>query len=255
MELIGKPEEFNWDMPLWRYMSFEKLASIFESSALYFATPEQFSSNDLHEGAITASAYNRRVKTVPSFLKTEEEVNRHLAETEKAFAVLRKYMKVSCWHANTQENMAMWLNYQGSNPGVVIQTSPRLLKESLGLYRIETTYQPETIRISKINYIDYDTDKYVNEFGFITPYLHKRSQYSYEQEVRIIISLSMALEFVPNVPDSGILVPFIAKSGINRIILSPNADDNFRNKVDELLKKYDMPINSEPSALAIKPRY
>jgi len=255
MELIGKSEEFDWDMPLWRYMSFEKLSSIFESSALFFATPEMFSANDLHEGAITEQKYLERVRVTQSSSKTKEEVEWELASIEDAFASLRKYMKISCWHANTQENMAMWLNYQGTSAGVVIQSTPRLLKECLGPYRIESTFQPENICITKVNYINYATDNYINESGWMTPYLHKRSQYSYEQEVRIIISLSMALEFVPNVPDRGILVPFNANTGINRIILSPNADDEFRNKVDELLKIYNMPINSEPSVLAIKPRY
>lgn len=227
---------------IWRYMSLDKFENILNSSCLYFASAEQFNDNDNHEGAITESEYQSRKKIISKFSLSEAEKNKYLESLESAFRPLREYAKINCWHINEYENVAMWNYYQGKGKGIAIETTLKDLLENLGEYRIEDNYEFETINVALVKYIDYVKDSMDNSFGYLTPFLYKRVNYAYENEVRLIISLRMAVEFGVNIPKEGIMVPFDFKNGIKRIILSPNSDSDYHKNVNGILNKYNTEI-------------
>jgi hypothetical protein len=243
------------DQKIWRYMDLGKLESILKTNSLYFASAEQFSANDLHEGAITENEYFRRKTWAEKTFPDPAQVESDLKSTHDAFKPLRKYTKISCWHFNSIENMAMWLNYQGEKKGIAIQTTPHKLASALGPYRIEPGYGEEDMTLAKVKYIDYEKDAMVLRYGFLTPFLYKRINYAYEEEVRVLISLRLASEFGVNVPEKGISVPFNLKLGIEKLILAPNADAEYLDAVVNLMKTYNVEIAYEKSVMAKLPKY
>jgi hypothetical protein len=243
------------DKKIWRYLDLVKLESIFESGTLYFASAEQFSANDLHEGAITENEYLLRKESIERHKIGRYAVQKHLEDLHDAFKPLRKYAKISCWHVNEKENMAMWLNYNGTDKGIVLQSTPRKLLNEVGPYRIEPDYGPETIYMGNVKYINYESDDMNSRFGFLTPFLYKRYHYEYEQELRMIISLRLATEYGVPIPETGIRVPFNYKAGIEKLILSPAEDRAYINQVEKLLLKYNIEMDMEHSRVAKPPKY
>lgn len=245
----------HYDKSVWRYMSLEKFDSILESRSLYFASAEQFINEDNHEGAITEQEYENRVSNIRKYSNNEYEVKRNLKQLEKAFKPLREYAKISCWHINENENIAMWKYYQGKDRGIAIESTSRKLERFVGSYRIDKTYGEEAIHLGLIKYIDFETESMDFRHGSLTRFLYKRNPYSYENELRMIISLRMAKEFGVKTPKEGILVPFDFENAINRIVLPPDADYEMENKVHWILKKYNSKIPIEYSRLMKKPKY
>lgn len=84
------------NLPIWRYISLDKFERILKDSALYFATAEQFSTNDLFEGAITEKEYLKRRANIERFEKDPALINHQLRDLENAFIPLQKYAKISC---------------------------------------------------------------------------------------------------------------------------------------------------------------
>lgn len=248
-------EDSDLEKKIWRYMSFDKFESILNSSELYFASAEQFNDNDDHEGAITEYEYESRKKFISKTSLNEEEKSNYLKSLESAFSPLREYVKISCWHINEHENVAMWNYYQGKGKGIAIETTLKDLLENIGEYRIQDSYGLETINVALIKYIDYLKDSMDDRFGFLTPFLYKRNSYAYENEVRLIISLRQAVEFGVKAPKKGIRVPFDYKNGVKRIILSPNSDSVYYERVSSILDKYNTKIPISHSELSRLPRY
>jgi len=196
----------------------------------------------------------RKLHSVDIF-ETPEEIQRHLKSLQDAFKPLRKFAKISCWHINDKENMAMWLNYQGTEKGIVIQSTPEKLSNTVGPYRIKPEYGEETIYAGNVKYINYELDSMSDRYGFLTPFFYKRTNYEYEQEFRMIISLREASEFGVEIPEKGILVPFNYKAGIEKVILSPHSDESYVKKAEELFTQYNAESPIEKSQIAKQPRY
>lgn len=248
-------DKSEYQLKIWRYLDISKLESIFKENAIYFASAEQFSHNDLFEGAITEFEYEQRKLLSADIFESPDEVEKHLDSLQEAFEPLRRFAKISCWHINDKENMAMWLNYQGADKGVVIQSSPEKLSNTIGPYRIKPEYGVETIYAGKVKYINYEVDLMNERFGFLTPFFYKRSNYEYEKEFRMIISLRMASEYGVEIPDEGIFVPFDYRTGIEKVILSPHSDNSYVKIVEELFAKYNVELPIEKSYIAKQPRY
>ena len=88
---------------------------------------------------------------------------------------------ISCWHMNNTESEAMWKIYCPSNQGVAIQTTYNKLKKSL-------RENDKDIFIGMVRYLEYDKDFFQigNTFA---PFMHKRSSFSFENEVRALKQL------------------------------------------------------------------
>lgn len=248
-------ESSDLDKTIWRYMDLEKFESTLKNSQLYFASAEQFNENDNHEGAITEVEFNERKESFKRMSYTERELQKCLDSLESSFKPLREYAKISCWHVNDYENIAMWHYYQGKNKGIAIETTVRDFLNSIGEYRIKDNYGIETINVAFIKYIDYLKDSMNDKFGFLTPFLYKRKNYEYEQELRFIISLRMAVEFCVDIPKEGIFVPFNYSTGFKRIILSPDSDSEYEARVNEIMNKYNVNIPVSQSELNRTPKY
>lgn len=165
---------------LWRYMSFEKFASLLSTKSLYFARADTF--EDPYEGSVP-----------PPLREIYKQETDHLGEAggravRELWDNWRKWVMCCCWHRNKQESMAMWGRYDLHNSGVVIKTTMQRLKNSF------IDEGDEDIYIGKVKYIDpqnFKVPKNILDINTIyLPFFYKRKVFKYENEVRAIIDAS-----------------------------------------------------------------
>lgn len=134
---------------------------------------------------------------------------------------------VSSWHNNSQENYAMWKIYAYGNAGLAIQTTFERLKNSF-----EVTDKP--VWIGKVIYYENDKAPEMADHQYI-PFLHKRSIYAYEQEVRCCYRLDTddRKEYTWEEQGQvyGVFVPVDLSVLIGKIYISPYAPQWFRELV------------------------
>ena len=214
---------------LWRYMNFDKFKGLLSKKSLYFASAREY--DDAFEGSITQRHYDFRLK------QTKGMGLDFIAHTSNAFYELTRLTKINCWHLSDYESTAMWKLYVREGKGIAIQTTYENFKKSLLPYRIKENYSPEDIHIGKVKYINYRSE-IMDDKSMLGMFFYKRKSFSYENEVRAVISLRMAEEFGVNIPEKGISVPVNLHILIENIYLSPEMDNGLTEEVKKLLNNH-----------------
>lgn len=237
------------DTRIWRYFRNERLADLL-SGSLYFAAARQF--EDDFEGALTAAAHARRVQSVPSFLSPDERV-RHEQNLSRAFEDLRRMTKINCWHARAHENVSMWERYcpQG---GVAVRSTVGRLKRALNEFRLDPEYGAERIVIGRVRYLDYETDSFVDG-SMLGLFLHKRSAFEDESEIRAVLSLRFAAEYGVTIPDGGVRVGVDLPDLIDEVRVGPYEDNEAVVRVRSQLHAIGLKCEVRPSELSDRPTY
>ena len=152
---------------VWRYLSIEKFNHLLSSSKLFLSVASSL--GDKYEGTLPAG---------------------YGADTPKGKwmrSMLKKSTFISCWHNKPHESIAMWNMYCKSK-GVAIRTTYKKLSEC---------FPDGYSYIVQANYVDYHADQ--NQFddkSFIQLFAHKKHEYEYESEVRIIKPVIEYLNFI-----------------------------------------------------------
>ena len=176
---ISRPEPTD---TLWRYLSFEKFASLLSTKSLYFARANQF--EDPFEGHVPPvidELYKRHTQ------RLGEKGGREII---KLWHEWRKWVMCSCWHHGDHESMTMWERerYSRNNSGIAIKTTMQRLDDSF------TREEGIDVHIRKIKYIDYeDLDvppDILNMHTIYSPFFYKRKAFECEKEVRALIDAS-----------------------------------------------------------------
>lgn len=132
-------------------------------------------------------------------------------------------LAISSWHNSRQENYAMWKIYAYGNAGLAIQTTFRQLKNSF-----HVTDKP--VWIGKVSYYEDDKTPEVAD-KLYAPFLHKRSIYAYENEVRCCYRLDMEdneeYTWEEQGQVYGVFIPVDLSMLITRIFISPYAPQWF----------------------------
>ncbi len=244
---------------IFRYMDFTKFMSMLTSSALYFPTIYELSQMDPFECNFTKNDKKRlkRLYSIYNFTPKDIDTINNLR------TIYMKNTLVSSWTLNPSESVAMWKVYLSSNEGVVIKTSVEKLNFELSNDIIEPLIQ-------EVVYTDFNTDKdaismwnedknipsaFESEYFvayaksllnknfkevdiieqlhkfFIELLLLKRKEYSYANEVRVIIP-----NYKKYFPDKIVKVNLL--NIIDEIIVSPYAAKWFLELVKSCWIKY-----------------
>ena len=107
------------DQKIWRYMRATRFEEMLREKRLHFASANQF--DDPFEGAVAVLPYDFLVD--PRYSGMEPG--------EKAFAELKRLTKLSCWHIEDHESVAMWKLYSDLGKGVAITSTPARLAAAL----------------------------------------------------------------------------------------------------------------------------
>ena len=229
---------------LWRYMDFAKFVFLLDKNALYFVRADKL--GDPFEGAFPVK--NRELNFRAFHEAYNEPMNadafRGIREGQK---LLRHSMLISCWHQSDHESAAMWNLYASKKYGIAIKTDFSSFKQSL----ITT----KDIYIGKVNYINYASDV-LPETNAFYPFLHKRQDFKYEQEVRAIIWA---------IPEVGGLTRAICEIGkyyivdlsflIKEVIVAPNTDDRSLEHIQSVMDRYKLKAPVIRSSLADQPMW
>lgn len=226
---------------LWRYMSFSKFLDLIETSSLFFCRIDCFEDN--LEATQPDGAHVFSVLTQNPWQVFQKQC------VDKQLEILRNMTFANCWHINPGENPDMWNNYVmlHGNEGVAIQTSFGRLSECFNTSRILTNLEMKYVNYSTEN-IDYS---YPNYLTFLSI---KDLKFQYENELRIITLEKTYPEFDPDemsmdeeiraCSHTGEHIKVNLKTLIEKIFLSPNSTERFRDSIEQLLIRYgiDAPI-------------
>lgn len=239
------------DVKLWRYMDFTKFVALLDSKSLWFTRADGF--KDPFEGSypspnikargIMTGVPDAEKPIVAKLVNSSSEVRRNWV----------RYVAVNCWHMSDHESAAMWSLYLKSNEGIAIQSTYRSLRDSFA--RTE-----DDVHIGRVRYIDYDHEA-IEDADILSAFLHKRSSYEHEKELRaIIVRLPGAgrrgLDFSQETIDNGVPVPVDLALLVHRVYVAPNAPGWLTNLIQSVLHTYgfDFPLVPSP-LLNAEPHY
>lgn len=242
--------------PLWRYMSFEKFASLLGTESLFFTRADKF--DDPFEGF-----------TPPSVKEHYERTIGDITTLEKLQENWRKYTLCSCWHHGPEESMAMWEKYHMHNSGIAIRTTFDNFKNCL-----VDDYDVFLGNIEYIDHYEYPIPQNLNEMSMLyTWYFYKRKPFEHEREFRAITTqcprpfmdyidkhgnlINADITFEKNrFPDTckvGIPFKVDVNTLIGEIITSPYVDDWITETVRSVVYQYGFDFDVNPSTLLDEP--
>ena len=213
-ESFPQPEDAS--VKVWRYLDLPRFIWLLSTGALAFARVDTL--EDPFEGSVPPTVY-------------EKWKHRHADFVATAQRGLRKQAFVSCWHVNNTESEAMWRLYCGSHDGIALQTTYEKLDASL----------PKGILLGAVQYLDYecDIDAPHDPLALL---MHKRQAFEHEHEIRALIwpASSPPGLVPPNLEEDTrvINVPWPATDSLERIYVSPYAEEWYRDVVVSVIEKF-----------------
>lgn len=244
---------------IWRYLDFTKFVSMLDNNSLYFLRSDKL--DDPFEGSYTKSNIEIHIGEITEELiekckKEDPSIDREklLEINTTTNQVIRELVYVNCWHINEYESAAMWKSYLKSDEGVAIQSSIRRLwlslKDTNGI-----------VFAGKVKYIDYERD-IIPDGSMLSPFFHKRKSFEFENEFRAVLRTPFfgitdgVLTIYPDrvIPNRmkpedvmwtedrlgklGVNIPVDLDALIEKIYISPTAEDWFYDLVKSVSVKY-----------------
>jgi len=252
---IKNISETELDLPVWRYLTFPKFISVVTYRALWFAKLNIL--RDKYEGTLPIATeiqmrqYNERAKktfNTPEFHRQIDNWPKNIVSSGRELTV------VNCWFFGDNESKDMWAKYAGSNEGVAICSSIRMLQNSVNAY-------PEYSMIGRVQYVDFDNHVMgmyeAHQAQEIALLKKNEEQYKAESEIRIV-SMSTKTPWCLNMDGSplteeqyagknmnnfenkGLYITANLSSLIKFIVLAPGATDWFELLVKRVLKLFKL---------------
>ncbi len=223
---------------VWRYMDVAKLVSLLQTRSLYLSRIDRL--HDPYEGRIGRHVHDTLAAAVVMDPRLQIFID-SIPDTEK---FVRCYF-VNCWCLQEHESDALWRIYGGlQNAGIAIRSTYGELVRQL----------PSTDFIGLVKYLDYGAVGF-SLGNVLNQVMHKRTQFSYENEVRIVRAPS---EFIidreshrvnlENVP-LGVPCEIDPNKLIEAIVTSPYMDDWLVEVIRRLVEKYELIVPVEISSM------
>ncbi|MBY2999955.1 DUF2971 domain-containing protein [Rhizobium leguminosarum] len=265
------------DQIIWRFMSLEKLLSLFVTSSVYLTQVKLLRKDDPFESQFTLAhiALFNHIQSTPELLDSlvQEQIKKSGLTDPTGMAALNMASMfspgmlevmanvaaantfVSCWHINDHESAALWRLYSSNEAGIAIRTTVGRLRSSLEA-------APD-IFMGEVKYIDFD--KEIIETGnFLNPIFRKRLSFAHERELRICTMKGAdrkageenlaEIDLLHRQP-AGITVPCDLSALIEELVISPLAADWFLDTVKRVVEKFDADVKVRKSALFTSPSY
>lgn len=209
---------------IWRYMDLWKFLDILDNSRMYLSQASQF--EDKLDGRIPVHG----IKSVG----TEHPLKQIDSFAESS---LKRSHYIGCWSSEAKETYPMWKVYSDYKTAVAIKTTVGDLIKSI-------SEEEKNIYIGKINYIN-PHGSYQFRGNTLQFFFEKRDYFSFENEIRILTTLSYEdnrklLELPP-----GIFIKTNSEILIKEIKLAPLAGDSFKKLVELKLSSMglDIPVS------------
>ena len=159
------------DTKVWRYMPFEQLVASLEHQGIWFSRGDRF--DDPFEGAISEKTIKERFRLAQNSTREPKESPSNVSASNLYFYA-RKWVYISCWHANEVESDAMWRQYAQPHT-VCVQSRVKKLSRCLG----------PTVKVRQVQYIDPSKES-VPFTSVLLPFEYKRKSFEHEREIRAL---------------------------------------------------------------------
>lgn len=228
-------------------MDFTKFVSLIETGALFFPRADHLS--DRWEGAFTQENLRRRRSMVAEIKGEQSEYMMEDLSRLNRSLLLHTFM--SCWHLNDVESDAMWQLYASRGEGIAIQSN---FEHLVGSFQGDENSFFD-VYIGKVRYLDYEHDVFTEGNTFL-PFLHKRSSFEHEQELRAIIQPISTGPLAEAAPFAdGLLVNVDLHELIQNIYVAPSSPAWYSTLVENVARKYGIDAPIKHSDLRREPLY
>lgn len=239
-EKIPQPEDL--ECLIWRYMDFSKFISILESETLFFSRLDLL--DDPFEGS-TPKQHVDAFRGMNPDLEFRSQ-DKYLNEA------IRSSIFVSCWHRSEFESDALWQLYGSKGQSIAICSRYSKLRKL------------PNVKVGLVEYVDYDQAVLEQPVAEVLAVLKRRS-FDFEKEVRAIAkkrnetfytdkSGQPFVRFDKNT-FAGLRVSVTPQDFIEKIVVSPLADEWFVDLIKKLLRRYKLDIRVESSDLTREPLF
>jgi len=261
--------------PIWRYVTFTKMVALLLDRVLHFSRADTFldrfeigipardmaATRQWTAAAIADGTISR--DGLMSYLAAMSEQPRasfeRMADDQLVAQTMRytsRALFVSSWHLNDGESAAMWDVFLGAEPGVAIQSTVGALRQQMDAGSGATE-----VFIGAVEYINYATDSW-GELRAFNRVFHKRSSFEHERELRAVIVrpryaelAHLDLDSVVDAARNGIDVPIAVDRLVQRLWVSPRADQWFASLVERVVGQFGIQVPIVRSRLYDEPEY
>lgn len=225
-----------------KYFDLTRFISLLHKQSLFFCRLDKL--EDQFEGTTSRTNFQYRVKFQQSLrdngffeVPVPDEIIIQNVLDNYEFEKKRKHLTcVNCWNSKSGESAALWKIYADFSKGIMIRSSVDQLKKSLAGV-------DEDIFISMVGYLDYDTD-IMPDGNSMYPVIHKQKAYSYEDEIRLIYSITPEsgwdFNWTTQEVNEGLYIKADLNSLIEEIVLSPFSPQWYFELIGDLLIKYNL---------------
>jgi hypothetical protein len=172
---------------------------------------------------------------------------------ERAFEQLRRLTKVSCWHRASYESDAMWHLYAGYRKGIAVLSSAERIRAAAKPFRLKPEYAHEELWAGNVIYVDLLKERL--RVSTLDRFWYKHMAFSWERELRLVVSVRIAEEFGVQVPELGIYVDFDLPALIERIFLGPSLPEEDVRAVRHAAELHGLGDRVTVTSLLGTPRY
>lgn len=230
------------DQIIWRYMDLPKYMSLLTENRLWFARGDTF--EDKWEGFSHALPLDRRLHRESAKNPQVAEDYIKLVEEHNDALQVNKSMFVSCWTAELFESIPLWKIYAPSNSGIAIKSSVARFQESVQISRFFDFFYGNVSYFDKFP-PDYN---YSDEVSFnwpkaCVPYFRKRKYFEYKKEWRAV-GVGRDQDDDQN---TGILVDVELNRLVEKVVVSPLADDRYLDVVRTVTQRLGLKAEAERS--------
>ena len=218
------------DVVLWRYMDLSKLVALL-SGGLWLARADTF--KDRHEGRFPdemRELLREAYKTLPDGPGGE------VKDAEDFQEYLLKNTFISCWHQNSDENLAMWEIYGRDASAVAVQTSVGRMRSVLSGVKPEGI----TFNLKPVSYMN--ADEVPGTLRYEECFFRKRRHYVFEQEVRLSLDTYSRYKPSKNTP-YGKLLTINVNGLVDRVYVHPDCAQWYLDVVCSVMQKFGCSAN------------
>lgn len=213
---------------LWRYLEPYKFEYLIKNNAIYFTQAEQFPKS-FQEGILSKKELEGIKWQIYSTSKKNPE--KEYKDFLKHYNNFNKAAFISCWMQSENEADHMWRGFLKNNNGVVI-------KSSVGKLKSVFNNSPTKFSIYISDTFYYSPNEIIDGVNLIKLFSRKPADFEGEQEVRAII-IDMPYINKPDHYDINIDIDEL----IDEVRLSPNADENYQNAIQEICVDLKLELN------------
>jgi len=223
---------------VWSYMSVEKFALFISRKKLWFTRADLL--GDGHEGSLPVSVIDERQQRLKDPRVKDIIVRGSKAGLKDAF--------VSCWSMQAPEALSMWKIYTHNAKGFAVKTTIKRLANCF-ISKPHDLFHHYAARIEKVRYIDFVShEATADTFDRFT---HKQKAFSYEKEIRAVISSMPTVEE----PRIGIGLDIDLDVIVETVYVSHQQGDGLELLAEDLLREAGIKKNITFPPFVQSPRY